>query len=114
MSREQAVSEVLARIDAAGLSDRRRLEVPEGWAMRKARAGWRRDAVDMRIKALRVVLHPDKNPLPTGACTPQRRAGTRLRCELASLMFERTIRSARPRRPPRVRVDLRRARRALR
>ena len=56
MSREQAVSEVLARINAAGLSDRRRLEVPEGWAMRKARAGWRRDAVDMRIKALRVVL----------------------------------------------------------
>ena len=69
MSREQAVSEVLARIEDAGLSDRRRLEVPAGWAMRNARPGWRRDSVEMRIKALRVVLHPDKNPLLLDRCT---------------------------------------------
>ena len=54
-SREQAVKcikEVFERLEDAALSDRRKLEVPSGGEQRNARAGWRKDAVEARLKSL--------------------------------------------------------------
>tara|TARA_B110001452_G_scaffold267230_1_gene276283 strand:+ start:51 stop:1640 length:1590 start_codon:yes stop_codon:yes gene_type:complete len=61
MSREQAISEVLGRLDQPALSDQRKLEVPLGWEQRNSRRGWRKDAIELRLKSLRILLHPDKS-----------------------------------------------------